>query len=74
MEIIGQTLHFWTGLLAGILILVHIPSCDTHWAEKLKPFSDVLQRHHMLTLRLATLFALLHITLSLIALFGGVRI
>ena len=30
---ISVTLHFWTAFVAGIFILLHIPSCDVHWAK-----------------------------------------
>jgi membrane protein DedA with SNARE-associated domain len=74
MEVLGQTLGFWIGLIAAIFIMLHIPSCNKHWAQRLKPFSSYLARHHSLTLNLATLFALVHIALSLTGLVTGIWI
>lgn len=69
-----ETLHFWTAFIAGIFILLHIPSCDVHWANRLKWLSNALSEHHQFTLRAATLFAILHLTLSLVGLLTGVWI
>jgi membrane protein DedA with SNARE-associated domain len=68
MEIVGQTLGFWVGLVAAIFILLHIPSCNAHWAQRLKPLSSYLKRHHALTLNLATLFAIVHVILAVVGL------
>jgi len=62
-------IKFWTALIAAILILLHIPSCNKHWAKKLKVLSGFLSKYHKLTLNLATLFALLHIVLVILDLF-----
>jgi hypothetical protein len=68
VEILGQTIGFWSAFVAGILILLHIPSCNKHWAYRLKPFSNYLGKVHDQTLFLATLFAIIHIFLSIIGL------
>ncbi|MBR9698847.1 hypothetical protein GOV09_00115 [Candidatus Woesearchaeota archaeon] len=60
---------FWTAFIAGIFILLHIPSCNKHWAHRLKPLSTLLERVHNQTLILATIFALVHVVLSLLGLF-----
>jgi membrane protein DedA with SNARE-associated domain len=68
MEILfGKDIGFWVGVIAGIFILLHIPSCNKHWAARLQPLSKHLKKYHNLTLNLATIFALLHVILS----FGG---
>ncbi|MEE9525958.1 MAG: hypothetical protein V3V78_05120 [Candidatus Woesearchaeota archaeon] len=71
MNILGQTLGFWSALLGGVFILLHVPACNQHWAariHKLHPLSDFLEKHHDTTLNAALIFALVHITLSLIGL------
>ena len=68
------TVHFWTSFIAGIFILLHIPSCNVHWANQLKPFSNYLKRYHNETLVLASLFALSHIILTVIGLLFNVWI
>ena len=65
---------FWTAFVAGIFILIHLPSCSVHWADRLKPLSVYLKKYHVLTLNLATIFALVHIILSLVGLIFGVWI
>jgi len=65
VEILGQTIGFWSAIVAGIFILLHIPSCNKHWAYRLKPLSKYLVRFHDKTLILATLFAIIHIILSI---------
>lgn len=74
MDILGQTIGFWVGFIAAIFIMLHIPSCNKHWANKLKPFSSYLSKHHTLTLDIATVFAIAHIVLVLIGLIFGVWI
>jgi len=59
---------FWTALFAGILILLHIPSCDFHWASRFKLLSRALFQYHRLTLNLATIFAIIHVVLAIIGL------
>ena len=73
-EILGRDVGFWMGFVAGLFILLHIPSCNKHWADKLKPFSLYLRKYHDLTLILATLFALAHIVLALVGLVFGIWI
>ncbi|MCK4252683.1 hypothetical protein KAX97_14645 [candidate division WOR-3 bacterium] len=68
VEILGQTIGFWSAFIAGILILLHIPSCNKHWAYRLKPFSNYLGKVHDETLIIATIFAILHIVSSLLGL------
>jgi hypothetical protein len=68
VEILGQTIGFWLALIAGIFILLHIPSCNKHWAYRLKPLSKYLSKIHNETLIMATIFAILHIILSLLGL------
>ena len=68
VEIIGQDIGFWTAFIAGILILLHIPSCNKHWAYRLKPLSKYLIKIHNETLILATIFAIIHIILSVLGL------
>jgi len=68
VEILGQTIGFWSAFVAGIFILLHIPSCNKHWANRLKPFSRYLKKLHDETLIIATLFAIIHIVLSLLGL------
>ena len=68
MDIFGQGLGFWLGLVAAIFILLHIPSCDVHWANRLKPFSTLLKKYHRPTLVLATIFALVHVILAIVGL------
>jgi len=65
---------FWVGFMAGIFILMHIPSCDWHWAARIRPLSNILKKHHRLTLNLATFFAIAHMVLALLQLATGVRI
>ncbi len=72
IEILGRDVGFWMGLIAGLLILLHVPSCNKHWADRLKPFSLYLRKYHDLTLVLATLFALAHIVLALVGLVFGI--
>jgi hypothetical protein len=74
ITIIEQDLGFWIGIIAGIFILLHIPSCNLHWAARLKPFSKYLRRYHDETLIVATLFALIHLTLGAIGLITGIWI
>ena len=74
IEILGRDLGFWLGLIAGLFILLHIPSCNKHWADRLKPFSLFLRKYHDLTLVLATLFALADVALALVGLVFGVWI
>jgi len=69
-----QNITFWTGFIAGLFILLHLPSCDVHWANKLGKFSGFLSKHHYFTLRLATFFAIIHVFLDLIGLVFGVWI
>ncbi len=69
---LSQTIGFWTAFIAAIFILLHIPSCNKHWASRLKPLSTFLSDYHDLTLKLATVFALAHIILSLVGLVFGV--
>jgi hypothetical protein len=72
--LLAQTIGFWTSFIAGMFILLHIPSCNKHWAYRLKPFSTFLSRYHSFTLNLATLFAIIHIILGLVGLITGVWI
>lgn len=72
--ILGQDIGFWTAFVAGIFILLHLPSCSEHWAYRLLPFSRYLRKYHNLTLALATLFAFAHVVLSLVGLITGVWI
>ncbi len=58
VEMLGQTIGFWSAFIAGILILLHIPSCNKHWAYRLKPFSNYLGKVHDQTLIIATIFAI----------------
>ena len=74
MEIFGESISFWTGFIAGLFILLHIPSCNKHWAARLRPFSIFLTKYHDLTLDLATGFAIIHLVLDLIGLISGVWI
>ena len=60
-----HTIHFWTSFIAGIFVLLHIPSCNKHWAYRLKPFTKYLEKIHNETLIIATFFAAIHIILSL---------
>jgi hypothetical protein len=68
VEILGQNIGFWSAFVAGIFVLLHIPSCNKHWAYRLKPFSEYLRKVHNETLIIATIFALLHVFLSLLGL------
>ena len=63
---------FWTAFISGLFILLHIPSCDFHWASKIKSLSTFLTKYHRPTLHLATIFAIIHIFLSLLGLIFGV--
>jgi len=69
-----NTLHFWTSLIAAVFILLHIPSCNKHWAHRLKPFSKYLKKYHNQTLILATIFALIHVVLTFIGLIFNIWI
>ncbi len=68
MTIFEQGIGFWAAFVAGIFILLHIPSCNEHWASRLKPLSNILRKYHNQTLILATIFASIHVILSLIGL------
>ena len=70
--LLSKTIGFWASLIAAIFIMLHIPSCNEHWASRLRPLSNVLRKYHNQTLILATIFALIHIVLSLIGLISGV--
>ncbi len=72
MIIVGQTIGFWTAFIAALFILLHVPSCNKHWALRLKPLSTYLSKHHDTTLIIATIFALAHIIMSLAGLIFGV--
>ena len=72
--LLGQHIGFWLAFIAGIFILLHIPSCNKHWAYRLKPLSKYLSKVHNQTLILATLFAIIHIILSLIGLIFNIWI
>jgi|TARA_Y100000310_G_C20441240_1_gene696216 hypothetical protein len=74
MEIIGHTIGFWSGMIGAIFIILHMPTCNKHWAQKLPFISRPLAKHHTLTLTLATLFGFIHIILGIIHLIGGVAI
>jgi len=74
VETLGQTIGFWSAFIAGFFILLHIPSCNKHWAYQLKPLSKYLARFHDQTLILATLFAIIHIFLSIIGLIFNIWI
>ncbi len=63
---------FWTSFAAGIFILLHLPTCDYHWADRLKTAAKYLRKYNKSTLNLAALLALVHIILSLIGLISGV--
>tara|TARA_Y100000034_G_C6694995_1_gene306200 strand:+ start:283 stop:489 length:207 start_codon:yes stop_codon:yes gene_type:complete len=63
-----EQIQFYTSIIAGLFILLHIPSCNIHWATRLKPFSTFLKQHHRLTLDLATIFAITHLFLAIIIL------
>ena len=62
--VVESTFHFWTSLIAAMFILLHIPSCNKHWAYRLRPLSKYLSRFHDQTLILATIFAIIHIILA----------
>jgi hypothetical protein len=72
--IFGYHIAFWCGLLGAILILLHVPSCSKHWAQKLPFISNSLSKYHKQTLGLATLFAFAHIILDIMGLVFGVWI
>jgi len=72
--IFGHDIGFWFGILAGLLILLHLPACDYHWADRFGKVSAFLKKHHLLTLRLATTFALIHILLAIMGLGFGIWI
>jgi hypothetical protein len=74
VEILGQTIGFWSAFVAGIFVLLHIPSCNKHWAYRLKPFSKYLKKAHNETLIAATIFAVLHIVLSFLGLLFNIWI
>lgn len=74
MEIIGQTIGFWTGLVGAVFIVLHMPTCNKHWAQKLPFISKPLSKHHYLTLSLATFFGFTHIILALVDIILGVSI
>ena len=74
MLLLDQTIGFWTGFIAGFFILLHIPSCNDHWANRLKPFSNYLKEYHNQTLIWATVFAIIHIVLDLIGLIFNIWI
>jgi hypothetical protein len=71
VNLLGQTIGFWVAFMAGIFIMLHIPSCNRHWAARLKPFSKYLKKVHNETLGMATILAILHICLSLVGLITG---
>jgi len=72
MEIIGQTIGFWSGMIGAVFIVLHMPTCNKHWAQKLPFISKPLAKHHNLTLGLATLFGLTHIILAITGLISGI--
>jgi len=72
--LLGQHIGFWISMVAGVFILLHIPSCNKHWAYRLKPLSKYLARFHDQTLILATLFAIIHIFLSITGLIFNIWI
>ncbi|MFC1769348.1 hypothetical protein ACFLZX_06320 [Nanoarchaeota archaeon] len=51
------------GFLAAIFILLHVPSCSQHWAQKIPGIAQKLAQYHNLTLNLAMILAFLHILL-----------
>ena len=72
ITLLGKDIGFWAAFIAGLFILLHIPSCNRHWAARLKPFSTFLRRYHDLTLVLATILALVHVALSIVGFVFGV--
>jgi hypothetical protein len=74
MEIIGQTIGFWSGMIGAIFIILHMPTCNKHWAQKLPLISKPLSKHHNLTLGLATFFGFTHIILGITELIWGIMI
>jgi hypothetical protein len=71
---LGQTIGFWTGLLGAVFIVLHMPTCNTHWAQKLPLISKPLASHHHLTLSLATVFGFGHLMLAFLGLVFGIWI
>ncbi len=71
---LGETIGFWAGLLGAIFIVLHMPTCNKHWAQKLPFISKPLAKHHYLTLGLATIMGFTHITLGLLGLIFGIWI
>ncbi|MBT3324152.1 hypothetical protein HN840_01925 [archaeon] len=66
--VILELISFWTSVISSIFILLHIPSCNIHWANRLKPFSKYLKKYHNLTLNLAAAFALIHVIIIFVEL------
>jgi len=66
VEVEWLTIGFWVSLIAALFILLHVPSCNIHWADRLGPFSRYLRKYHDLTLNLATAFAVAHIILIIL--------
>ena len=71
MNIINHTLTFWTGLIGAIFIVLHLPTCNAHWADKLPLISKTLRKYHNPTLYIATISGIIHIILAIIELIGG---
>ncbi|MBR9693098.1 hypothetical protein GOV07_04180 [Candidatus Woesearchaeota archaeon] len=63
---------FWLGVIAALFILLHMPSCDAHWADKFGAVGKWLRRYHTPTLRIATIFALVHLLLIVFGFVFGI--
>lgn len=70
--VIANPIIFWTGFISGLFILLHIPSCSLHWADKMPKISKVLRRYHDETLNIAVTFAIGNIFLVLAGFIFGI--
>lgn len=71
---LGETIGFWSGMIGAVFIILHMPTCNKHWAQKLPFISRSLAKHHTLTLSMATTFGFLHLILGFISIISGVSI
>lgn len=72
--LLGETIGFWSGIIGALFILLHMPTCNKHWAQKLPFISQHLAKHHTLTLTLATTFGFMHLILGFIELVWSISI
>lgn len=56
-----EQISFWAGVISSVFVILHLPSCNVHWANRLKPVSKYLKKFHSETLGIAVSFAIIHL-------------